>query len=244
MLEEFKRVMMASFEMSGLGKMRYFLGMEISQEKNGVFYAQKKYTEDLLKRFNMTGCKPVATPLIPNEKLRKDDDGKKVDASTYRSLVGSLLYLRNTIPGILFATSLLLRFMQSPSQIHFGTAKRILRYLQGAINFGIWNEKTSSTKLVGFTDSDWAGSSNDMRSTSGYCFTVGSAMFFWSSRRQGNVAQSTAKTEYVATAGYTNQAIWLRRVLEDMGEKQLGSTQIFCDNKSAITIAKDPVQHS
>ncbi|XP_042944487.1 uncharacterized mitochondrial protein AtMg00810-like [Carya illinoinensis] len=188
---------MASFEMTDLGKMHYFLGMEVSQEKDEIFCSQKKYTEDLLKRFNMTGCKLVAIPLIPNEKLRNEDGVKKVDASTYRSLVGSLLYLCNTRLDILFATSMLSRFMQCPSQIHFGTAKRVLRYLQGTIGLGMWYKKSSSIKLVGFTDNDWTGSSDDMRSTSGYCFGLGSAMLSWSSKKQGYVAQSTAEAEYV-----------------------------------------------
>ncbi|KAF5450645.1 hypothetical protein F2P56_030977 [Juglans regia] len=174
--------------------------MEVSQEEDGIFCSQKKYTEDLLKMFNMTGCKLVATPLIPNEKLRNEDGVKKVDASTYRSLVRSLLYLFNTRPDILFATSLLSRFMQCPSQIHFGTAKRILRYLQGTIGLGMWYKKSSGTKLVGFTDSDTAGSTDDMRSTFGYCFGLGSGMFSWSSKKQGNVAQSTIEAKYVATA--------------------------------------------
>ncbi|XP_042948551.1 secreted RxLR effector protein 161-like [Carya illinoinensis] len=167
----------------------------------------------------MTCCKSVAIPLIPNEKLRKKDGVKKVDASTYRSLVGSLLYLCNTRPNILFATSMLSRFMQCLSQIHFGTTKRVLRYLQGTIGWGMWYKKSSSIKLVGFTDSDWAGSSDDMRSTSGYCFGLGFAMFSCSSKKQGNVAQSTAEAEYVAAARSANQAIWLRRILEYMGKK-------------------------
>lgn len=153
MIEIFKRDMMASFEMSDLGNRHYFLGMEVSQEADRlVFCSQKKYTEVLLRRFNMASCKSVTIPLIPNEKLKKDDGGKKVDASIYRTLVASLLYLCNTRPDILYATSLLSRFMQCPSQIHLGTAKRILRYLQGIISFGIWYKKTSNTKLVGFTD--------------------------------------------------------------------------------------------
>ncbi|KAF5471268.1 hypothetical protein F2P56_011712 [Juglans regia] len=188
MIEKFKKDMMANFEMSDLGLKHYFLVMEVSQEEDGISCLQKKYAEDLLEKFNMLGCKSVATPLVPNEKLRKEDGVKKLDASTYRSLVGSLFYLCNTRPDILFVTSLLSGFMQSPSQVHFGTAKRVLRYLLGTISFGISYEKRLESKLVGFTDSDWAGSIDDKRSTSGHCFGLGSGMFSWSSKKQGNVA--------------------------------------------------------
>ncbi|BFG16559.1 hypothetical protein CerSpe_028330 [Prunus speciosa] len=182
--------MMKTFEMSDLGLMHYFLGIEINQEEDGIFICQKKYIENLLKKFKMYGCKTVATPLITNEKLRKEDGSSKVDESIfrsligsllyltttrpdimyttslrsskvdesiYRSLIGSLLYLTTTRPDIMYTTSLLSRFMQNPSQIHYGAAKRILRYLQGTIDYGIWYKPTTDPRLFGYTDSDWAG---------------------------------------------------------------------------------------
>ncbi|KAL0364522.1 UNVERIFIED_CONTAM: Retrovirus-related Pol polyprotein from transposon RE2 [Sesamum angustifolium] len=163
------------------------------------------------------------TPLVTGEKYQKEDGSQKVDGSMYRSLIGSLLYLTATRPDIMFATSLLSRFMQSPSQVHYAAAKRILRYLR---------------------DSDWAGSVDDMKSTSGYTFSLGSGIFSWASKKQATVAQSSAEAEYIAAAATSNQAIWLRRILEDMGEKQEEPTRIYCDNKSAIAITKNPVQHS
>ncbi|XP_061998852.1 secreted RxLR effector protein 161-like [Rosa rugosa] len=143
----------------------------------------------------MNGCKAVATPLITNERLRKEDGSLKANASCYRSLIGSLLYLTTTRPDIMYTTSLLSRFMHSPSQIHYGAAKSILRYLQGTINYGIWYRPTSKSKLVGYdselfgyTDSDWAGSKDDMKSTSGYAFTIGFGIFSWSLRKQDTLA--------------------------------------------------------
>ncbi|KAL0329096.1 UNVERIFIED_CONTAM: Retrovirus-related Pol polyprotein from transposon RE2 [Sesamum radiatum] len=177
MIQVFKEDMMKTFEMSDLGLMHFFLGIEINQEKEGIFICQRKYTETLLKKFKMESCKTVTTPLVTGEKIPKEDGSQKVDGSMYRSLIGSLLYLTATRPDIMFATCLLSRFMQSPSQVHYAAAKRILRYLRGTKDFGIWYKSTNDAKLVGYTDSDWAGSVDDMKSTSGYTFSLGSGIF-------------------------------------------------------------------
>ncbi|KAK4386673.1 Retrovirus-related Pol polyprotein from transposon RE1 [Sesamum angolense] len=225
MIQDFKEDMMKTFEMSDLGLMHFFLGIEINQEKRGIFICQRKYTETLLKKFKMESCKTVTTPLVTGEKYQKEDGSQKVDGSMYRSLIGSLLYLTATRPDIMFATSLLSRFMQSPSQVHYGAAKK-------------------NSKIL---TSDWAGSVDDMKSTSGYTFSLGSGIFSWASKKQATVAQSSAEAEYIAAAATSNQAIWLRRILEDIGEKQeepTTPTTIYCDNKSTIAITKNPVQHS
>ncbi|XP_019433046.1 PREDICTED: uncharacterized protein LOC109339945 [Lupinus angustifolius] len=120
----------------------------------------------------------------------------------------------------MYTASLLSRFMESPSQIIFGVGKRILRYLQGTKEFGIWYKTNTNSKLHGYTDSDWAGSMDDMKSTSGYAFSLGSEVFSWASKKQAIIPQSTTKVEYVATVETTNQAIWLRRILSDMGDQE------------------------
>lgn len=209
-----------------------------------VFLFAKRSMQKLFLKFKMMNCKSVATPLVVNEKLIKEDRSKQVDASLYRSLVGSLLYLTATRPDIMFATSLLSRFMHNPSQTHFGAAKRVLRYIQGTLDYGISYEKNVDAKLIGFCDSDWAGSVDDMKSTSGYTFSLGSGVFSWASKKQQTVAQSSAEAEYVSASLATSQAIWLSRILEDVGEKQEEATPIFCDNKSAIAMTKNPVYHS
>ncbi|CAL8994803.1 unnamed protein product, partial [Prunus brigantina] len=187
-IQEFKKDMMKTFEMSDLGLMHYFLSIEINQEEDGIFICQKKYIENLLKKFKMHGCKTMATPLITNEKLRKEDGSSKADESIYKSLIGSLLYLTTIRLDIMYTTSLLSRFMQNQSQMHYGATKRILRYLQGTIDYGIWYKPTTDPRLFGYTKSDWAGSVDDKKSTSGYAFTIGSSIFSWSSRKQDTVA--------------------------------------------------------
>ncbi|XP_019052725.1 PREDICTED: uncharacterized protein LOC109114488 [Nelumbo nucifera] len=154
MVKKFKEDMMKTFEMTDLGLMHYFLGIEITQEEEGTFISQKKYTETLLKIFKMEGCKTVSTPLENTKAFKKEYDSPKANESQFQSMIGSLLYLTATRPDIVYAVSLLLRFMQNPSQVHHGAAKRIVRYLQGTKNYGIWYRVTHDSKLIGYTDSD------------------------------------------------------------------------------------------
>ncbi|XP_027348149.1 uncharacterized protein LOC113859625 [Abrus precatorius] len=156
----------------------------------------------------MNGYKIVGTLLVTNEKLKKNDGATKADTSCYRSLIGSLLYLIATRPDIMYVVSLLSRFMQSLNQIHFGTTKRILRYLQGTKEYGIWYQTMGNSKLLGYIDSDWARSIDNMKSTSSYAFSLGSRTISWTLKKQATVAQSTAKTKYTTTAKTTSQAIW------------------------------------
>lgn len=243
LVQQFKKNMMSTYEMSDLGLLHYFLGIEVSQTENGIFISQKKYAENILKKLNLLGRKSVATPWIANEKKRKFDGAKKADAKKYRSLVGSFLYLTATRPDIMFAASLLSRYMKEPSQIHFRAAKRVLRYLQGTLDYGVLFTVVEKSRLIGYTDSDWAGCLDDMKSTTSYVFSLGSGICSWASKKQNVVAQSTAEAEYIVAAKAASQAVWLRRILEDIGEKQEEGTKLYCDNKSAIAIGKNPVSH-
>ncbi|GAU16908.1 hypothetical protein TSUD_36660 [Trifolium subterraneum] len=146
-------------------------------------------------------------------------------------------------PDILFSVSLLSRFMHCASELHLKAAKRVIRYIKGTVHYGVKYCKVKDFKLFGYSDSDWAGSSDDMKSTSGYCFSIGSSVFSWCSKKQEVVAQSTAEAEFVAATAAANQAIWLRNILADLGLKQEQSTQIFVDNQAAISISYNPVFH-
>ncbi|KAM1775099.1 hypothetical protein ACFX12_044389 [Malus domestica] len=243
MMEEFKEEMMKRYEMTDLGLLHHFLGIGVIQEASSIFIHQKKYAKTLLEKFGLKGCKPVSTPLIANEKLKKKDGSEPADVSLYKSIVGSLLYLTATRPDLMFSASLLSRFMQNPSKIHMGTAKRVLRYVQGTLNYRIKYEMGKSSILIGFCDSDWGGSEDDSRSTSGYAFTFESGVFSWASVKQQSVALSTAKAEYVSASEATAQAIWLRFILKDFGELQVEATPLLCDNTSAIAMTKNPVFH-
>ncbi|GJY10315.1 retrovirus-related pol polyprotein from transposon TNT 1-94 [Tanacetum coccineum] len=216
MIKDFKNEMMQKYEMSGLGLLNHFLGIEIYQDEGGVFICQEKYVEKILKIFDMSECKPKDTSLLVNKKLMKEDGSSKVDSTLYRSLMRKLLYLTTTRHGIMFAASLLSRFMHNPSQVHMGVGKIILRYLQGTKEFGIKFEKNVSINLYEFYDSDWGRCTDDVKSTYGYIFSLGSGVFSWCLKKQQTVAQSSTEAKYVAAALATSQADWLRRIFEDI----------------------------
>ena len=243
LIDEFKSCMMNKFEMSDLGLLQYFLGLEVLQKEDGIFVCQKKYAADLLKRFHTSNCEVEATPMNPNEKLQLKDGTRKADGRFFRSLVGGLNYLTHTRPDIAFPVSYVSRYMHSPTKQHLGAAKRILHYIAGTKNFGIWYTNVPDFKLVGFTDSDWAGCLDTRKSTSGSMFSLGSGAVTWSSKKQETLALSSSEAEYAAVTSAARQALWLRKLLVDFNCEQKGATKIFCDNRSAIAMAKNPAFH-
>jgi hypothetical protein len=242
-IDKFKEEMKSAFEMIDLGGMTFFLGMQIFQKQNEIFMCQHKYTKEILKKFNMEQCKPTTTPMNQKERFCKEDGAGKVDKKLYRSLIGRLMYLTTTRPDIMYDVSLLSRYMHCASEIYFKVAKRILRYIKGTADYGIKFSQVGKFNLHGYSDSDWAGNIDDMRSTSGYCFSFGSGVFSWSSKKQEIVAQPTAEAEYVAATASANQAVWIRKLLADLNLQQNESTQLFVDNQAAISISNNPVFH-
>ncbi|XP_052877419.1 uncharacterized mitochondrial protein AtMg00810-like [Gossypium arboreum] len=178
-INDFKTQMKEMFDMSDLGAMTYFLGMEVNQSNRGIFINQQAFALKILDKFCMSNCKLVNTPIAQGEKLTSFGNQERVDEKEYRSLVGCLLYLTATRPDLMHAA-----------------AKRVLRYVKGTLKLGVMFKKENELKLMGYSDSDWAGSADDMRSTSGYFFTLGSGAFCWSSKKQQTVAQSTVKRVY------------------------------------------------
>nr|XP_034919801.1 secreted RxLR effector protein 161-like [Populus alba] len=188
----------------------------------------------------MEECKATSTPMNQKEKLSKNDGADKVDEGYFRSMIGCLMYLTTTRPDILFAVSLLSRFMHGTSELHLRATKRILRYVKRTVSYGVKFKKCQSFKLYGFSDSDWAGSFDDMRNTSGYCFNLGYGVFSWCSKKQEIVAQSTAKVEFIAATTTVNQALWLQKILNDLSMEEREPAEILVDNQAAIAISHNP----
>ncbi|XP_021889958.1 uncharacterized protein LOC110808697 [Carica papaya] len=183
LIDEFKKEMMLIFEMTDLSVLTYFLGIEIKQSKGEVFICERKYAKEILKKFNMEECKATTTPMSQKESLSKDDAHDKVDESYFRSLIGCLMYLTATRPDIIFTVSILSRFMHCASEMHLKAAKRVMRYIKGTVNFGVKFKSCQNLQLI-YSDSDWGGSVDDMKSTSGYCFSLRSSIFSWCSKKQ------------------------------------------------------------
>lgn len=243
LLNEFKRNMKDEFDMTDLGKMRYFLGIEVIQKADGIFICQRKYAAELIERFEMENYNSVCNLIVPGQKVSRDEVGVKVDSTLYKQMVGSLMYLTATRPDLMFVVSLISRFMANPTELHQAVAKRIMRYLKGTLDFGIWYRRGGKGELLGYTDSDYAGDIDDSKSTSGYVFLMSGGAVAWSSRKQPIVTLSSTEAEYVAAATCACQAIWMRRVLKEIGHEQEDQMVLFCDNTSTIKLSKNAVMH-
>jgi len=143
LIEAFKEVIEKEFKMTDLGLMKYFLGLEVVQGKDDIFVSQDRYAEEVLKKFKMTSCNPVSTPMEPGTKLSKYVDGDRVDASKYRSLIGSLKYLTNTRPDLMLSVGIASRYMEEPRYTHWKALKRILRYMRGTMSLGLMYTRTN-----------------------------------------------------------------------------------------------------
>eukprot|EP00253_Pinus_taeda_P012484 PITA_12484 len=232
-----------SFEMTDLCYVHYYLGIEVTQHPKSIFLSQKKYIGDLLNRFGMTECNPLSTPMEQNFKLTSIEGKEFEDATKYRQLIGSLIYLTTTRPDISVVVGILSRFMQKPCEGHWSAAKRVLRYLKGTQDLGIKYTQVDDFSLIGYYDSDFDGDKETGVSTSGYAMSLGSGAVSWRSRKQSVPADSTTEEEYVAAAEEMKEIVWLRKILEDLQVKQVRSTPLMIDNTSSIKLAKNPKFH-
>nr|KYP69097.1 hypothetical protein KK1_022749 [Cajanus cajan] len=167
--KEFSKTMQGEFEMSMMGELTFFLGFQIKQMNDGIFISQSKYCNEVLKKFGMEGCKKAATPTSNSCNPDLDEKGIVVDNSKYRGIIGSLLYLTTSRPNIMFVVFLCARFQANPKKSHMKSVKRILKYLRGTTNVGLWYPKGVSLSLIGYSDSDYVGCRLDRKSTSGTC---------------------------------------------------------------------------
>ncbi|KAJ9535723.1 hypothetical protein OSB04_un001123 [Centaurea solstitialis] len=239
----FSDLMTTRFEMSMLRELSFFLGLQVIQKPDGILINQSKYIGDLLKRFHMATSSVAKTPMAPGTLIGADPKGKPVDQKTYRAIIGSLLYLTTSRPDIMFATCFCARFQANPKESHMMAVKRILRYLKGTPNRGLWYPKESGFELVAFSDADHGGCQLDRKITSGHVQFLGDKLVSWGSKKQHCVSTSTAEAEYVAAASCCSQVLWMRTQLRDYGYNY-NHIPIYCDSKSAIAITCNPVQHT
>jgi hypothetical protein len=169
--------------MKDLGLMHYFLGLEVWQSLEKIFLNQGKYAVEIMKRFDMLECKSMNTPMETKLKLMVDTSSELIDVMMYRRIIGSLMNLTNTRLDICFAVNILSQFLVEPRRVHLVAAKHVMRYLKGTLDFGLSYNGDHDFNMSGYTDSDWVGSVFDIKSTSRCCFSMGSAMILWQSRK-------------------------------------------------------------
>ena len=241
--KDFSNLMQSEFEMSMMGELKFFLGLQVKQTKEGIYIHQQKYTKELLKKFKMNDAKPMKTPMHASESLNKDESGKPVDQTIYRGMIGSLLYLTSSRPDIMHSVCLCARFQSDPRESHLKAVKRIFRYLVGSTNLSLFYKKNQDFRLVGYCDADYAGDRVERKSTSGGCHFLGSSLISWASKKQNSIALSTAEAEYMSAASCCSQLLWVKYQLEDYSSFEQ-NIPVFCDNTSAINLTKNPIQHS
>ncbi|GJZ89749.1 putative ribonuclease H-like domain-containing protein [Tanacetum coccineum] len=241
--DEFEGLMHKRFQMSSMGELTFFLGLQVQQKKDGIFISQDKYMADILKKFDFATMKTASTPMEPNKALIKDEEADSVDVHLYRSMIGSLMYLTTSRPDIMFVVCACARFQVTPKMSHLRAVKRIFRYLKGQPKLGLWYPRDSPFDLKAFFDSDYARASLDRKFTTGGCQFLDKRLISWQCKKQTIVANSTTESEYVAAANCCRQVLWIQNQMLDYGFNFM-NTKIYIDNESTICIVKNPIFHS
>ncbi|GJW57541.1 copia protein [Tanacetum coccineum] len=218
-----------------------------SSSINYTLFTKKKDSNliivQMLKKFRLEDSKPMKTPMSTETKLTRDEDGESVDNTKYRGMIGSLLYLTASRPDIMFSVCLCARFQEDPKTSHLEAVKRIFRYIKGTTHLGLWYPKGSGIETIVYADSDHAGDYIDRKRTSGVCTFMGCCLTSWFSNKQTALAIFTTEAKYVSARKVCQQALWMKQALIDYGVR-LDDIPIMCDNKGAIDLSKNPVQHS
>ncbi|GJY28689.1 retrovirus-related pol polyprotein from transposon TNT 1-94 [Tanacetum coccineum] len=220
--KRFANLMKNNFEMSMIGELKFFLGLQVHQSHRGIFISQSLYEIELLKKHGLDECVSMSTPMA-TERLDVDLQGTPTDQTTYCRMIGGLMYLIASRPDIAFATFVCARYQARPTVKHLKEVKRIFRYLRQSYNMGLWYPKDSGFELIAYSDADHAGCKDDCKSTSG--------------------GLQFLEAEYVSLSACCAQVIWMRTQLLDYGFKY-NRIPMYCDSKSAIAISCNPVQHS
>ncbi|XP_057811608.1 secreted RxLR effector protein 161-like [Salvia miltiorrhiza] len=223
--------------------MNFFLGLQVKQTKEGILINQSKYAKKLINKFDVQHMKSVKILMNTNWKLDPKKVGKSVSSTKYREIIGSLLYLTASRPDITFAVGVCARYQSDHKEAHMDVAKRILRYIKGTSNVGLWYPADDDFKLTGYTDSNFARCAIDRKSTSGTCQFLGSKLISWFSKKQTSAATSTTEAEYMAAGSCYSQILWLVQELKDYRIEE-SKVPIYCDSSSAIAISQNHVHHT
>ncbi|GJW85674.1 ribonuclease H-like domain, reverse transcriptase, RNA-dependent DNA polymerase [Tanacetum coccineum] len=242
-IDKFKAQMKEKFEMSDLGLLAYYLGIEVTQANGDISIKQSAYASKILKEAGMIDCNETLIPMDPGTRLTKITEGTMVDSTEYRSIIGCLRYLLHTRPDLSYSVGLLSRFMQEPKEQHMKAIRQVLRYVKGTKDYGITYKHNGGNKIHGFSDSSYGVNTQEGKGTTGIIFYYGESPISWSTQKQATVALSSCESEFIAATAAATQALWLKRLLGKLTQSQEEKITIQVDNKSAIALMKNPVFH-
>ncbi|XP_050139317.1 uncharacterized mitochondrial protein AtMg00810-like [Malus sylvestris] len=242
-IEKTNEFLANKFKLKDLGKLKYFLGIEVAMSSQGISLSQRKYALDILEDTGFLGARLARFPMDQNLTLTQTDEELLEEPSAYRRLVGRLIYLAITRPDRVYSVHILSQFMDKPRLPHLDAAHQVLRYIKGSPGQGIMLHSTSSLQLKAYCDADWAKCKDTRRSVSGYCIMLGDSLISWKTKKQTTVARSTAEAEYRAMASTCCEITSLKYVLSDLCVDHSQPVILFCDNQAALHIASNPVFH-
>ncbi|XP_019255434.1 PREDICTED: uncharacterized protein LOC109234046 [Nicotiana attenuata] len=238
-----KQFLDSESKIKDLGSLHYFLGIEVTSHSSGVLLNQKKFVHDLLKEYNCLDVAPVISPLELNHKLHVNVGDLLPQPDKFRSLVGKLLFLTHTRPDICFGVQHLSQFLKAPRVPHMHAALHMLRYLKGTLDLGLFYSSSRNFSVQAYSDNDWAACPDTRRSVTGFCIFLGDSLIGWKSKKQLVVSLSSAEAEYRALRKVVVELTWLSRLLHDISMPIVSPISVFCDNATAIHIAKNLVFH-
>lgn len=232
--KEIKAELASSLKIKDLGEARFCLGIEITRQDGQISLCQSAYIHEILRRFNMSDCNPVKTPMAAGTKLTKNPGGAGNSSNfPYRELIGALTY----------AVSSLSQFNSNPSTEHWTAAKQVLRYLKGSVNIGLTYRKNDQLPQC-LADSDWGNCIIDRRSYTCFTCILSNAAVSWESRKQRTIALSSTEAKYIVIAEATKEALYLLGFLKEIGFEELAKVMMYNDNQGAHSLVKNPVFHS
>ena len=249
--EEVADALKEEYEMDDIGRLEWFLGIKVEYTKEGIWLKQDAYIDVVAKRFNLENSKEENLPSTPSMQLSKEDcptktvDKLAMSTVPYNSAVGSILYASGgTMVQVAAPTGQVCRYMHNPGRSHWKATQRIIKYLKTHKNRGLFYKYGTGKhiKLVGYCDSDYNSDKDDRISTTGYVFKINGRTITWNSKKQASTALSTSEAEYMALCEAAKEAVWLRRILEELGFPQ-DTTTIYEDNMGAVLFTRNNVNH-
>jgi len=231
------------FKLKDLGILSYFLGIEVSHSPQGIYLSQRKYALGILEESGLSGAKPSKIPMERHIDLKNDDSLLIKNPTFYRKMVGKMIYLNITRPDLSFTVNWLSQFMHEPKEVHLKVLFKLIRYIKNAPGQGLLYSKNGNMVVKGYCDADWAACQISRKSLTGFCIMLGDSLISWKTKKQNTIARSSCEAEYRAIAQASCEIIWIHQLMGELKIKIIKPTDLYCDNKSAIHLANNPVFH-